>query len=58
MRIGEKPQSHGHLRATEGQARAGPADKLPPHGRMCSAASAGPAGRPGTILALDLVNRI
>jgi hypothetical protein len=58
MRIGEKPQSHGHLRATEGQIRTGLADTLPPPGRMRSAAPTGPAGRTGTILALDPANRI
>jgi hypothetical protein len=30
MRIDEKLQSHGHLRATEGQTHAGLADTLPP----------------------------
>ena len=58
MRIDEKPPSHGHLRVTEGQTRAGPADTLPPPCRMRSAAPVGPAGRAGTILALDLANGI
>ena len=58
MRIDEKPQSHGHLRATEGQTRTGLADMLPPPGRIRSAAPVGPAGRTGTILALDPANGI
>jgi hypothetical protein len=58
MRIDEKPQSHGHLRATEGQIRTGLADTLPPPGRMRGAAPLGPAARTGTILALDLSNSI
>jgi hypothetical protein len=58
IHIGEKPQSYGHLRATEGQARADLAHKPPPPGRMRSAAPVGPSGRTGTILALDPANRI
>ena len=58
MRIGEKPPSHGHFRSVEGQARADLAGTLPPPGRIRSAAPVGPAGRAGTILALDLANRI
>ena len=58
MRIDEKPPSHGHLRAAEGQTHAGPADTLPPPGRMKGAAPVGPAGRARTILTLDLANRI
>jgi hypothetical protein len=58
IRIGEKPQSHGHLRAIEGQARTARADTPPPPGRMRSAAPAGPAGRIGTILTLDPADRI
>jgi len=58
MRIDEKPQSHGHLRATQGQIRTVRADMPPPPGRMRSAAPVGPAGRTGTILALDPANRI
>ncbi len=58
MRIDEKPQSYGHLRATEGQARADLAHKPPPPGRMRSAAPVGPSGRTGTILALDPANGI
>ena len=53
MRIDEKPQSHDHFRATEGQTRTGLADTLPPPGRMRGAAPVGPAGGTGTILALD-----
>ena len=53
MRIDEKPQSHDHFRATEGQTRTGLAGTLPPPGRMRSAAPVGPAGGTGTILALD-----
>jgi len=58
MRIDEKQQSHGHLRATQGQIRTVRSDMLPPPGRMRSAAPVGPAGRTGTILALDPANRI
>lgn len=53
MCIDEKLQSYDHLRAPEGQTRTGLADTLPPPGRIRSAASAGPAGRTGTILALE-----
>jgi len=58
MRIDEKPPSHWHLRAPEGQTRADPADTLPPNGRMRSAVPVGPAGSARTILTLDLNNRI
>ena len=58
IRIGEKPQPHGHLRAIEAQACTVQADTPPPPGRMRSAAPTGPADRTGTILALDPANRI
>jgi hypothetical protein len=57
MRIDEKPQSHRHLRATEGQTRAGLAGTLPPPGRIRSATPVGPADRIGTILALEAVRQ-
>jgi hypothetical protein len=58
MCIDEKPQSHGHLRTTEGQTHAGLADTLPPPGRIRRRRAVGPAGRTGTILALDPDDRV
>ena len=58
IRIDEKPPSHSHLRATEGQTRTAPADTLSPPAESGGAAPVGPAGRTRTILALDPADRI